>query len=291
MKALVLGASGMLGNAVMRVFSERKDWEVHGTMRSTSSRRFFPSEIANKLHHGVDVEDYDGMLSVFSAVRPQFVVNCIGQVKQIESADDPLRAIPINALLPHRLARLCELVGARLVHISTDCVFSGARGGYRETDTPDAQDLYGRAKLLGEVDYAHAITLRTSIIGHELRSAHGLVEWFLSQERECYGYTRAIFSGLPTVVLASVIRDVVASRPDLHGVYHVAAAPIAKYDLLRLIAEIYGKKIEIIPDDLLHIDRSLNSSRFQEATEFVAPDWPELVMQMHEQRKDKQYVR
>jgi len=290
MKVLVMGASGMLGNAVMQILSERKDWEVHGTIRSASSRRLFPPKIANKLHHGIDVEDYDVMLSVFGAVRPQLVVNCIGQIKQIESADDPLRAIPINALLPHRLARLCELVGARLVHISTDCVFSGIRGGYGEADMPDANDLYGRTKLLGEVDYEHAITLRTSIIGHELQSAHGLVEWFLSQKKQCQGYTRAIFSGLPTVVLASVIRDVVVPRPDLHGVYHVSAAPIAKYDLLRLIAEIYGKQIKIIPDDHLQIDRSLNSSRFRELTGFVAPDWPELILQMHTYRKDHKNV-
>ncbi len=285
MKVLVLGASGMLGNALMRVFSERSDWDVMGTMRSPYSKKFFPQEIASKLHHGVDVEDHDQMLSVFGAFRPELVVNCIGQVKQINSAADPLQAIPINAMFPHRLMRLCDLVGARLVHISTDCVFSGARGGYREEDLPDAQDLYGRTKLLGEVDYQNAITLRTSIIGHELQSAHGLIDWFLAQQGSCQGYTKAIFSGLPTVVLAGIIRDVIVPRPQLSGVYHVAASPIAKYDLLMLVSKQYNKAIQVVPNATLQVNRSLDASRFQAVTGYVAPEWPELLRIMHESKK------
>ena len=226
----------------------------------------------------------------------------------------------MNALLPHRLARLCELVGAKLIHVSTDCVFSGARGNYGETDPSDAADLYGRSKLLGEVDYPHAITLRTSIIGHELASAHGLVGWFLSQQGSVRGYTRALFSGLPTIELAHVIRDVVLPRmlPDrlpalsprldsmaqsatqsatqstaqsaqqvhavapLCGLYHVAAAPIAKYDLLKLVAHVYGKDIHVVADDQLVLDRSLNAERFLAATGYSAPDWTELVTRMHD---------
>lgn len=290
MRVLILGASGMLGNAMMRVLSAQSDWDVHGTVRGPSAKRYFPPATAARLHQGIDIEDQDTLLSIFSTIRPRLVVNCIGQVKQVENANDPLRAIPINALLPHRLARLCQLSGARLIHISTDCVFSGARGGYRETDTPDATDLYGRAKLLGEVDYPHAITLRTSIIGHELQSAHGLVEWFLSQKDACPGYTRAIFSGLPTVTLATVIRDIVAPRPELHGVYHVSAAAISKFDLLQLIAKTYGKKINIIPDDHIRIDRSLDSSKFAGATGFVAPDWEKLITQMYRHHEGFQHV-
>ncbi len=284
MKALVIGASGMLGNAMMRVLSEGAGWEVHGTLRSPAVRRWFASDIAARLHDGIDVDDQDALVEIFGRLRPQLVVNCVGHVKQVENAEQPLHAIPINALLPHRLAKLCELAQARLIHISTDCVFTGSRGQYRESDFPDALDLYGRTKLLGEVDAPYALTLRTSIIGHELQSAHGLIEWFLAQQGSCKGYTRAIFSGLPTVVLAGVIRDVVAPRTDLHGVYHLAAQPIAKYDLLRLVAQIYGKQIDIIPDDQLQIDRSLDGSRFREATGYVAPDWPELIRIMHAYR-------
>lgn len=281
MKILILGASGMLGNAVIRVLSEKADWQVHGTVRSEASKRHFQESIAKRLLAGVDVEQQDSLTQAFIRIRPDVVINCVGLVKQLAEADDPLQAVPINTLLPHRLARLCELAGARLVHMSTDCVFAGDKGGYLESSPSDAKDLYGRSKYLGEVDYPHAVTLRTSIIGHELQSAHGLIDWFLSQQGKCKGYTRAIFSGVPTVVLAKIIRDVVIPRPDLHGVYHVAAKPISKFDLLNLVAKVYGKQIEIVPDDKLAIDRSLDAGRFREATGYVAPEWQEMIELMH----------
>jgi dTDP-4-dehydrorhamnose reductase len=281
MKVLVLGASGMLGNAVMRVLSEKSDWQIFGTVRSGSAARFFAPEIAGKLIAGVDVEDQDALVRVFTQVRPDVVINCIGLIKQLADGDDPLIALPINAMLPHRLARLCKLAGSRLIHVSTDCVFSGAKGGYVEEDASDAQDLYGKSKFLGEVHDAHTITLRTSIIGHELQSAHGLIDWFLSQRGRCKGYRRAIFSGLPTVVLAKIMRDVVIPRLELSGLYQVAAAPIAKLDLLTMVARQYNQSIEIVPDDALVIDRSLRADRFQQATGYVAEEWPALIQQMH----------
>lgn len=277
MRILVLGASGMLGNAMIRVLSEKADWQVYGTARSETVKRFFHPDIAARLISGVDVDQQDSLLHAFIQARPNVVVNCVGLIKQLADTKDPLQAIPINALLPHRLARMCELASARLMHISTDCVFAGDKGGYRESDPSDAKDLYGRSKLLGEVAYPHTVTLRTSIIGHELQSEHGLVGWFLSQQKSCYGYTKSIFSGLPTVALAQIVRDIVIPRNQLSGVYHVAAQPIPKYDLLKLIANVYGKEIEIIPDDRLVIDRSLNADRFREATGYVAPGWPKLI--------------
>jgi dTDP-4-dehydrorhamnose reductase len=285
MRILILGANGMLGNAMMRVLAEKKDWEVHGTVRSAAACRLFDTADAGRLHVGVDVEQGDALTAVFAKVRPSLVVNCVGQVKQLQEASDPLRAIPINALLPHRLARLCELACARMVQISTDCVFAGDRGMYRESDPADAQDLYGRSKFLGEVAYPHTITLRTSIIGHELNSTHGLIDWFLSQQGSCKGYTRTVFSGLPTVELARVVRDVVTQQQQLHGVYHVAAEPIAKHDLLTLVAQVYGKSIDIVPDDTVRLDRSLDGSRFATATGYVAPDWLTLVKTMHKYRE------
>ena len=274
----------MLGNAMMRVLSEKSDWQVYGTLRSEGAKRFFSAEIAQRLIIGVDVEHYDSLIKVFATIRPDVVINCIGLIKQLSEADDPLQALPINALLPHRLARLCELSNTRLVHMSTDCVFSGEKGGYRESDPSDAKDLYGRSKFLGEVTYPHSVTLRTSIIGHELQGARSLIGWFLSQERQCKGFVKAIYSGLPTVVLAQIVRDVIIPRTDLSGLYHVAAQPISKYDLLRLVAEVYGKVIEIIPDDKLVIDRSLNADRFRDATGYLAPGWPKLIELMHSYR-------
>lgn len=281
-KILVLGATGMLGNAVLRLFAQSAGYEVVGSARSWSALRLLPADLSDRVICGVDVEHIDSLISLFSKVQPAVVINCIGLVKQLAEADDPLAAIPINSLLPHRLARLCGVAGARLVHMSTDCVFSGAKGMYTEADMSDAKDLYGRSKYLGEVDYQHAITLRTSIIGHELNGGHSLVGWFLAQQGSIKGFRRAIFSGLPTVELAKVIRDHVIPHPELHGVHHVSADPINKFDLLTLISNVYGKKIDIATDDNFIIDRSLDSTRFRKATGYQPQPWPELVRRMCE---------
>ena len=271
----------MLGSMVMRVLSEKIDWEVFGSIREGSVRRFFPVSIRDHLIAGGDVERKDNLVRLFNTVQPDVIVNCAGLIKHKPETEDPLVSIPINTLMPHRLAGLCKLVGARLIHVSTDCVFSGEKGEYVETDFADARDVYGKSKALGEVLYPHTITLRTSIIGHELQSKHSLLDWFLSQEERCKGYTRAVFSGLPTVVFAQIIRDVVIPQPQLSGLYHVAAKPIAKFDLLKMIADAYGKTIDIVPDEKLIIDRSLSALRFQLATGYVAPEWPELIKLMH----------
>lgn len=282
MKILVLGVTGMLGNAVFRVFSADPAHETWGTLRGQAGLRYFASSSHERLVCGLDVLDQDALVAVFAKVRPDVVINCVGLIKQLADAKDPLTALPINAMLPHRLARLCAVAGARLIHVSTDCVFSGGKGNYLESDLSDAEDLYGKSKYIGELhDLPHAITLRTSIIGHELGSNHALVEWFLSQEGPVRGFGKAIFSGLPTVELAHVMKDYVISRPELSGLYHVAAAPIAKLELLQLVAARYGKQVEIRPDDALVIDRSLDGSRFREATGYQAPEWPELIRRMH----------
>jgi dTDP-4-dehydrorhamnose reductase len=279
---LILGANGMLGNAALRLFAGSEGFSAWGTVRSTQAQHRLQPALQARVITGVDVEQSDHLVAVLERTRPQVIINCVGLVKQLEQANDPLAALPINALLPHRLARLAALVGARLVHVSTDCVFSGGKGQYRESDLPDAQDLYGRSKLLGEVDYPNAVTLRTSIIGHELGSAHGLMGWFLAQPGPVRGFTRAIFSGLPTAELARVIRDHVLPQSALHGLYHVASAPISKYDLLKLVALAYGRDLEIQPDARLVIDRSLVAERFGAATGYTAPPWPVLVQTMRD---------
>ncbi len=284
-KMLVLGASGMLGNAMFRFFHDDPLHEVFGTLRSNRMMQSFDSTLHDHLIPNVDVENTDALLALMAKVKPEVVVNCIGLVKQLSEADDPLQALPINALLPHRLSRLCAVAGARLIHFSTDCVFSGRHGAYLESDQPDATDLYGRSKLLGEVvAEPHAITLRTSIIGHELAGARSLVGWFLSQEQRTKGFRRAIFSGLPTVEVARVVRDFILPRADLHGLHHLSAEPINKFELLTLVARAYGKSITIEPSDVLVIDRSLNSDRFRQLTGFKPAPWPDLIAAMHDFR-------
>jgi dTDP-4-dehydrorhamnose reductase len=279
---LVLGASGMLGSAVFRFFARSPGFVVQGSLRSAGALRLLSRELRGQITLTGDLQDFDTLTSLLIEVRPNVIVNCVGLVKQLADADDPLKAIPINSVLPHRLAKLAELANARLIHVSTDCVFSGKKGMYREGDPSDSEDLYGRSKYLGEVDYPNSVTLRTSIVGHELDGMHGLVNWFLAQEGEVNGFTRAIFSGLPTVEVARVIRDFIIPNPDLRGVYHLSSAPISKFDLLRMIAEKYGKIIEINADDRLVVDRSLDSSFFQTLTGYTPPPWSELVAAMRE---------
>lgn len=280
MRLLIVGITGMLGNTLFRYFSQQPGIIAFGTVRDGRAKSRFGPAHCDAIIDGVNAEDFDSITSAFALTKPDVVINAVGLIKQLQSSKDPLSALPLNTLFPHRLARLCAVAEARLVHISTDCVFTGSTGNYVETDLPDAVDLYGRSKLLGEVDYPHAITLRTSIIGHELASANGLIGWFLSQQGVTRGYTRAIFSGFPTIELARIIDRHVVPQPKLHGLYHVASSPISKHDLLQLTATTYNKLIEIIPDDTLVIDRSLNADRFNKATGYQPPSWPELVRAM-----------
>jgi dTDP-4-dehydrorhamnose reductase len=280
-RLLILGATGMLGHTLLRVMAASPGLDVSGTVRSDAAIRLLPSALRSRVRTGVHAEDSAALTALLRDCRPDVVINCIGLVKQLAGADDPAVALPINAEFPHRLAEQCAAHGARLVHISTDCVFAGSRGHYSEADPPDAQDLYGRSKRLGEVDAAHAITLRTSIIGPELGTAHGLLAWFMAQRGTVNAYTRAVFSGLPTVELARAIRDHVLTHPELHGVYHIAAEPIAKAELLRLLAQAYEHPVDLRPLAEPVIDRSLDGSRFEAATGFVAPPWPVLIERMH----------
>jgi dTDP-4-dehydrorhamnose reductase len=282
MRILVLGVTGALGNALLKVLSADPRLEVWGTSRAQIEHETIPRISARNLISGIDALNNDALISAFTQARPEVVINCVGLIKQLSTADNPLYVLPINSMLPHRLADLCELNGSRLVHISTDCVYSGRKGMYRESDASDAEDLYGKSKYIGEIrDRENAITLRTSGIGHELKSSNSLLSWFLSQQDEVKGYVNAIYSGLPWIELARVINDFVLPSPELHGLYHVSSKPISKFELLKLIAEIYGKTIRIVADNAVKVDRSLDSTRFQSVTGYVAPEWPDLISKMH----------
>jgi len=278
---LILGATGMLGHTLFYEYA-RRGYSVQATVRSAENiEKYFPSDVAKSIVSGIDAGNFETVRRLLHSAGPDIVINCIGIVKQLPEAGDPVASISINALFPHKLAAACREIGSRMIHISTDCVFSGEKGMYTENDRPDADDLYGRSKLLGEVDYPNAVTLRTSIIGHEIGSRHGLVEWFLSQEGRVNGYTKAVFSGFPTIEMARIIADHVIPDSGLTGLYHVSSPPISKYDLLREVAERYGKRIEIEKSDDLRCDRSLDSGRFRKATGYRPPAWPELVERMH----------
>jgi dTDP-4-dehydrorhamnose reductase len=281
MKILILGGTGMLGHKLGQVLAGRTD--TYLTFRQSPQAYirhglFDPSHVVSQ----VSAQDIDSIIRAIAVVRPMVVVNCIGIVKQDRGAQDPLLSISVNSLLPHRLAQLCEAAGARLIHISTDCVFSGRKGNYTEADLSDAADLYGRTKFLGETDYENSLTLRTSMIGRELASAHGLVEWFLSQEgKSVRGFKRAVFSGFTTRALAEIIFKIINEHPDLHGVWHVAAEPVNKFNLLTLIKETYRLNVEIEPDETFVCDRSLNGERFWREVNSAPPSWPVMIEEMY----------
>ena len=281
-KVLILGGSGMLGHKLWQVFSSRFETYVtlHRDFKAYERYKLFDS--ARSVEH-VSAEKFESIVRAIDAVRPEVMINCIGIVKQAEAAKNPVTSIEINALFPHRLARLCQVRGMRLIHISTDCVFSGRKGNYSENDLSDAEDLYGRTKFLGEVSYEDCLTLRTSMIGRELETSHGLIEWFLSQEGKTVGgYTRAIFSGFTTNALAEIIARIVVEQPEMHGVWHVASDPVSKFDLLSLVKQVYRLNIKIEPDEAVVCDRSLNADRFRQATGFVPPTWYDMIEQMYQ---------
>jgi dTDP-4-dehydrorhamnose reductase len=282
-RVLILGATGALGHVMFTWLSGRQGLEVFGAVRDKeqASRWFSPNLLQNCLGN-VDAFNFNSLINALATVKPEVVVNCIGIVKQSHLAADPVMSISINALLPHRLAIACRLAGIRLIHMSTDCVFDGVRGNYREEDPANALDIYGRTKALGEVTSPGCLTVRTSIICHELRGKLGLLEWFLAQKDQVRGFTRAIFSGFPMITFTKIIAAHLLGDPGLFGLYHISSVPIAKYDLLKLMAKQYGKKIEIIADDSLKVDRSLDSSAFRKVTEYAPPSWPEMVAEMHQ---------
>ncbi|MEY8200134.1 MAG: SDR family oxidoreductase [Colwellia sp.] len=280
-KILILGANGMLGGSLHRYFSRDTGHHVLGSVRSESALEHLASMGFDNVESGVDVTNQESLQKLIAEFRPDFVFNCIGLIKQLSQSKLPVPAIEINSLLPHRLAALCTEFGARLVHFSTDCVFSGNAGGYTESSIPDATDIYGRSKLLGEVDYDDHITLRTSIIGHELNSGVSLVDWFLNQSGHIKGFSKAVFSGLPTCYVAEFINKNIISSPNFSGLYHLSSYPIDKYTLLQLIKGIYGLEIEIEHDSDFVIDRSLNSDILRASVGFTPLPWSELIERMH----------
>lgn len=267
----------MLGHKILQSCGGR--FEAWATFRSDFDR-YASLGLLDRAHAltGVDAMNFDTVERAVRQVRPDVVVNCIGVVKQLAEGHDPIISITVNALLPHRVAAICRDIGARMIHVSTDCVFSGRTGMYRESDPADAEDLYGRSKLLGEVDGDHALTLRTSIIGRELRSTTGLVEWFLSNRGgSVNGFSEAIYSGLTTLALSSLIGDLIATDDPLHGLYQVSSESINKYDLLVLLDRAFDADVMIRRSTEMRIDRSLDSTRFRQAAGWQPATWPAMV--------------
>ena len=281
-KILVLGGTGMLGHTLFRVLERESNHEIYASARDNVLLDKLTEKYTNKYIKNLDATNFQELERVLNSLNPDLVINCVGVIKQVEHLDETYQTVLLNSLLPHKIQKVCEDINSKFIHISTDCVFSGARGNYSEEDFADCYDLYGRSKLLGEIgDKRNTITIRTSIIGHELRGHISLLDWFLSQKKFCKGFSNAIFSGFPTVILSRIIKDYLIDQEDIFGIFHLSSQPISKYELLKIISDVYSKKIDIMKDEELHIDRSLNSSLFKLNTGFSPDNWESMIESMH----------
>jgi len=280
MKILIIGGSGMLGHKLLQIWQNKFDvWTiVRENFQYYEKYKIYESD---KTLDNINIQNINLLKEKIKQIEPDVVVNAVGIIKQVPLAKNVINTLLINSIFPHQLSELAEEFEFRLINISTDCVFSGEKGNYSESDLADAQDLYGKSKHLGEVVTGNCLTLRTSIIGRELETSHSLVEWFLSNRGESVkGFVNAIYTGFPTIVLADIMSNLIENHPDLCGLYHVSSEPINKLNLLRLINEAYQAKIEIEPFEDFIIDRSLNSQKFKEATGFEPTNWIEMIKKM-----------
>jgi dTDP-4-dehydrorhamnose reductase len=283
MKILVLGGEGMLGHKMYQTLLRRYPDTACTVFRSLSDPFYQRVSLyrQGRVIDGVDAMDFDALGETLGGIKPDFIVNCIGIVKQREEAAAAIPCITINSLLPHKLAESAAGWGGRVIHFSTDCVFSGERGMYTEEDRSDAADLYGKSKFLGEVATGNALTLRTSIIGRELGQFRSLLEWFLAQKgKSIKGFRRVIYSGVTTNYMAQLVGNLIADHPALSGLYQVVAPPISKYDLLCRLKEAYYLNMEIVPDEKEISDRSMVGEKFLRATGYSMPDWDDMVARL-----------
>ena len=279
MRILILGGDGMLGHQLLRYLKLRHEVKVTLRQNLISYTHLDLYNIENA-YASVDVRSPELVVDVMKDFKPEAVINAVGVIKQRHDAIEMIPSVEINALFPHRLGLICKGVGARLIHLSTDCIFSGKKGNYLETDSSDADDVYGKTKFLGEVRDSNSLTLRTSIIGHELSRHTSLLDWFLGQSGTVNGFTKAIYTGFTTLEMSRIIELMLCKHHRASGVYHVSSDPISKYELLLLVKEILGHKIEIIADDVFVCDRSLDSSRFRAEFGYKPPTWRSMIEEL-----------
>ena len=268
----------MLGSKLFQEFL-KKNYKVRGYSR-TVPKKFL--KYKTKIDSNINIENITKLKKKIIKFRPKFIINCIGVIKQKIIKSDEKKIFYINSVLPHEINKISNIINSRLIHFSTDCVFDGKKGNYNENDLPNADDIYGMSKAFGEVNSNNALTIRTSIIGHELGSKNSLLEWFLHlDKKECYGFTDAYFSGLPTIEIFNFIEKFIIKNKKINGIYNLSASKISKYSLLKKISKIYSKKIKIIKNNDLKIDRSLNSKKIKKLINYKSPSWDNLIKNMY----------
>ncbi len=282
-KILIIGATGMMGHKLALKLANKH--QVWATVRK-SVPDFFKQQAVKipQFIEGVDAFKLETVKSAIDKVKPDYVLNCVGIVKQLAEAKDPVTSITINSLFPNQLEKLTDEKNFRLIHFSTDCVFSGKKGPYKQTDLSDVNDLYGMTKFLGEAQGPNALTLRSSIVGREFTNPTGLLEWFLSQKGGTVkGFKNALYTGLTTNTMADLIAYIIDKCPTLQGLYHVASPEISKFDLLQIVNDVAGTGTKIEPETAFFCDRRLNGDEFHNETGWKSPSWPEMVKTMFDE--------
>ena len=284
MKILVLGASGMIGLAVYNHLVKNENLEVIGTTTNIKAKKIIENQ--NKLNSLIlfDFLKNKNIESLMKSINPNIIINCVGIIKQSALITNKINTIFLNSILPNKLSILAQQNGIKLIQISTDCVFSGKTGSYAENDNPDPIDTYGRTKLIGETINDNNFTLRTSLVGHELFTKNGLLEWFLSQKHECTGFKNAFFSGFTTTAFAKLLEFILINKIELTGMYHVSSNIISKYDFLEKINQVYNKNIKIHVDYSFNINRSLNSLALQKKINYKVDNWDIMIKEMFKER-------
>ena len=287
LRIIVLGATGMLGHKLWQHLSTRFPNTFATTRKNLDSYRSEGLVNRSRIIDSIDAEDFAVLRGVMRSVKPDFILNCIGITKRRAEADSPSRTIVLNSLFPHRLVEWGKNNSARVINFSTDCVFNGLQGYYDENSTPNATDLYGKTKALGEIQGENALTLRSSFIGTELENGSELLEWFLSQKGTVKGFAKAIYSGLTVIELCRVVERILVHHPTTNGLYNISSDPITKFDLLMLIRKKLLLDVEVIPYENEFCDRSLNSTKFRNEFKYSPPTWEAMIEELHEDLKKK----
>ena len=254
--------------------------EVVGTVREPSENNVPLLNFLDRdqIRFAISAEDGSRIADLLITENPDVVLNCIGVVKQLQDSKDLESSESANSKLPHLLSEICQKINARLIHFSTDCVFSGRTGNYKETEMPDPVDVYGRTKFLGELNNDRDLTLRTSFVGRELVHFSNLFEWARRQQnKEISGFRQAIYSGLTTKSLSRIVGSLISDHPSLTGLFHIASEPISKYDLLCILNSKLKLNLSITPDDAFISDRSLDGTRFLLTTGLEVPSWEQML--------------
>ena len=279
-RILVFGGDGILGTHIYLALKDTHELglTVHSSAQSLPPKLFNEATVI----HSVAAEDKQAVAAAIDSFSPDWVVNAVGLVKR-NLANDPLASLEANTVAPHILAHLCAERSTRLLHFSTDCVFSGTKGAYTVEDIPDCQDWHGRCKALGEPKGEHVLVLRTSFIGLELACKKSLVEWFLSQRGSVPGYRKAIWSGLTAIEIGRLVGRLVQRAEPLSGLWHVATPAISKFELLASLNSRLGDRgVTVVPDDSFVCNRSLDGSAFAQQTGYQPPSWNEMLDELAE---------